>query len=649
MAIHSPRSFCGGCGAPIVDVTQSSCPRCGNTSSRLLPTTAQAATRAPEAAVVHVTRASAGPGMLAMASSFLGFALLEVVGSILIARFVLPGLIRAPGTQSLAQVRDQIAMAAYGVTAAAGALAATPSAYSARRHHHGFSTCIGVTLLGVVCALVGGVYLAVHARQAVVIDTIATHAIVATVAVVFTAAIFAVTPQRPNRPLRAVTIGAILIALLAPAFAPPPTFAAGGTSSAGDIDPDSCGFETINGSLDASLSLPLPSPPELISGSVEGEVAFDFSATHHPIDSDGNSWELAASGQLMAGPSLDLGVPDVLSVSLSSTAGVKATNHWSFASEADLVMAVTASMANFAWQNMAFVGLSSPPILGPTQDLIGESGLPAPSETDLGFLGEVKVDLKGDFMVGSLDGEIGGQGGVSLEIDHPTADVLDLLGQQKMTVRFSIGPQAKLDVAVGANVVLPQVPGSLGVGSVESGTIDTYITVERGPNGFQASQLGLEASGDLSGSAGPEAGIGDELIGASLKLHAGIGTSGEIRSQLNNLDKPEVMAALLTMLRYEIGTGQSWGISVAQLVGQPSRSELVTSAETLLSNGSLQALAYQSLSGDASVELRLIAKLSIDAKLSDSVLVSAWYSGGDLVVRPSQTCTAQPSAALPLP
>jgi len=34
------------------------------------------------------------------------------------------------------------------------------------------------------------------------------------------------------------------------------------------------------------------------------------------------------------------------------------------------------------------------------------------------------------------------------------------------------------------------------------------------------------------------------------------------------------MAALLTMLRYEIGTGQSWGISVAQLVGQPSRSEL---------------------------------------------------------------------------
>jgi hypothetical protein len=109
------------------------------------------------------------------------------------------------------------------------------------------------------------------------------------------------------------------------------------------------------------------------------------------------------------------------------------------------------------------------------------------------------------------------------------------------------------------------------------------------------------------------------------------------------------MAALLTMLRYEIGTGQSWGISVAQLVGQPSRSELVTSAETLLSNGSLQALAYQSLSGDASVELRLIAKLSIDAKLSDSVLVSAWYSGGDLVVRPSQTCTAQPSAALPLP
>jgi len=53
--------------------------------------------------------------MLAMASSFLGFALLEVVGSILIARFVLPGLIRAPGTQSLAQVRDQIAMAAYGL------------------------------------------------------------------------------------------------------------------------------------------------------------------------------------------------------------------------------------------------------------------------------------------------------------------------------------------------------------------------------------------------------------------------------------------------------------------------------------------------------------------------------------------------------
>jgi len=95
-------------------------------------------------------------------------------------------------------------------------------------------------------------------------------------------------------------------------------------------------------------------------------------------------------------------------------------------------MAVTASMANFAWQNMAFVGLSSPPILGPTQDLIGESGLPAPSETELGIPGEVKVDLKGDFMVGSLDGEIGGQGGVSLEIDHPTADVLDLLGQQKM-------------------------------------------------------------------------------------------------------------------------------------------------------------------------------------------------------------------------
>lgn len=594
-----------------------------------------------------------GPGFLAVLASLFGFAVLELLGSVVMTRIMLPGFMNGSGASSLTGIRDGIAMLTYGMTAAAAALAATPWAWSSRKRRRGFFSCFVMTMVGVFLTVILGVITAELSSQVVVFNSIATHFLVAMVAVLITTLCFKFIPRRSSS-IRTAAVVAVVAVLVLQGIAPAGHAAAASYApTGGDIAPGDCGVETIGGSINASLSVPLPSPPMILSGSVEGEVDFDFAATKHPADEDGNSWVLSASAGLKVGPSMDISVPGPVDagVTLSSKAGVKAENQWAFPSQEAMVRAVTVSMANFAWDNMAFVGLSVPPVLAPDKDVVASAGLPSPTSTTLEFLGSVDVSLHGGFEIAgvgpSLGGSIGGEGSVSVTIDKPSPNPLDIRDGQNLTVGFSITPSVGASAGVDVGFGLAKV--SAGASAMASGTLETYLTVNRTGSSYRATALGVGAAGDLSASVSVGADIGTEVIGASMQAEAGVGTTGSISSRLTDFSKPEVSTALLTILRYAMSTGHSLGISLNTFVAPPTQSELVDAAVTLIRNSTVQAFAYKSVAADASVELRLIAALSVGAGASDTVLVSAWYGQGGLVVRRSAACVAPAESVVPMP
>jgi hypothetical protein len=642
--------FCGTCGTRL-DPGDRYCPDCGEilgsgqapgsrqdpgSGARSIyisgqPPTEQVASGSPSRGLRRTSR-------LAMwVAAAAAFAAVEALGTLLVGRLIVPALARSAVDTSLAAVRDGVALSLYAVTAVAAAAAAAWPALQVRRTG-GVATAISVVLVAEWTVFAVCIGLALHGGQAVILDSLITHALLAALASAGTV----VVSLWWRRTTRSALAAAVVIALVCQSLLPAQPIAAselpvGSRPAAAvlwGIAPDECTVRTFSGSVSGSVGLMLGELPAIIPGTIRGTAAlsFDFEAEEH---SD-STWTVTSSAGLVAGPELtfDLGLAKA---SLTTTGGAKiqATYHLR---SLDLVsVALHASMASFSWSATSLPGLAP---LGPLQALdlsaIARTVM-HPDQVRLTLTGDMELSLDGDMSfvpeLAETSGKLSFGGGSWIEVSDPQGNVTDLLEQPSLKVGYSLNGSAS------ASARAPW----LGAAAQADGDASISLSLEHQGLELKATGLTMEASETAEGSDLISSTLGHQVVAALTSVGGAVdwrftrGDSLTATAELQHLDKPGVGLALGTTLLWAADRVEG----IAALLPRPSEAEVVRALVTLMQNSTLEVDHYAagSFSASAGFDL-LIAKAAVDGSVKVNDLVQAATSQAGSPLEPSTTCVA---------
>ena len=627
--------FCAECGADGVEGDRF-CRVCGRSTETMANGAPDADVHAWPGSAPRLLVTQGGPsfgGIFVRAA--VAFGLLEVLGSAIVGRLLIPALVQSSGAIGLEALRNQIAMMIYAVTALAGVGA---SIYLALASRHGMGRR-SKTVVGVVAAewavTAAGIGIAVWRAEPVVADTIATHALIGALASIGT--ILLLSRTRPPRAAVSAAVGVALFchAVLAPlpaAAARAPEHAAA-TGPAADIAPSDCDLRVISGSVSGSLALNLIPLPTLIPGWVTGEgaMSFDYAATEH---GDG-SWSVSSSAGLTAGPGLEFGLPDLVTAKITTTAGAKITTTYRLASAAAATEVLEASMTSFSWSAMGFAGLT---VLGPQPGLLADirQGLPpTPEAVEFRFLGSTEWSISAGTSlipdISSASASFTMENSAWIAEVNPQGNIGDITKQSQLSVGFSLEP------SLGVDAHSPWLAAKAGL----TGDVSVSIELEHDGLSLTEASMALDASAWTTATDLSKPNLHDLVINRlasalGAKVDATMSDKVTAHAALTGLMDPDVDIALMKLL-----TWSARAVDGASVLPAVSDSEALDAIFTLLKHSEVNTATYDGGSWSASGGPKLgLADLSAAGSLDYMELQSAMTSEGGAPLHSSQTCIA---------
>lgn len=580
--------------------------------------------------------------------------------SIVATKAMLPSRTAVAAGSSLGELRDLVAIVAYGGTVGGAALASAMVALVAPRAGRRRAAALIASLGGVLGSLGVGVGAALLTEQPIIRGTLLTHALFAAIGATGGTLLVVATSLpariRAGPALTGVLCMGLVLQLVLPARA----------LAVADIATEDCRIETWSGSVGGEITL----------FSVDAGVAFDFGIG---MNGDG-SWDLDTAGSLKAGLTFHIGksikVPDVggllgsvgalaapldatnLGLEIKNEGIVRIGHRYRFGTEEELTEVLLGSLATFAWQAQALPGLGA--LAGHAPTLPESRPLPRPVEThyDVGTASSVSIEL-GPVSVG---GEL--SSGVRVRFHDP-----------KVAPNGSVSAAATVDVgfpsAIEATGDLPDVP-VLGMTSGLAGDVYTYLTFSRTSQelsleGFALEALGVSARGRVWTPPGAKAGIGTLLIGGLAnepglastlsRIDRALGplaaetTSASVEASLEGLSSPEVLTAMLSIVLFDVKVADRadyaiFAAAYPELDQLTSPERVVDSLRTIIDNST----ASMTISSSRGIELGLEVKggkglafgFEVEAGASHESLVSANVMDAGLGLVASRTCLAPP-------